>query len=77
MRLNLKVIVERKDIYYLSIAANSAHVGFTKKADAEPGVISVDLDAITGMHGIQFDLLLQSIVMHIIKHSNIIKCFIN
>mgnify|MGYP002883952957 CR=1 FL=1 len=44
----------------LSIAANSTHVGFTKKANTEPGMISIDLDAITMMHGIQFDLLFDS-----------------
>jgi len=44
----------------LSIAANSAHVGFTKKAESEPGTISVDLNSIDGMHGIQFDLIFNS-----------------
>jgi len=44
----------------LSIAANTAHVGFTKHTESEPGSISVDLNSIDGMHGIQFDLKFNS-----------------
>lgn len=44
----------------LSIAANTAHVGFTKNVDSELGSISVDLSSIEGMHGIQFDLQFDS-----------------
>jgi len=44
----------------LSIAANTAHVGFTKNSESKPGSISVDLNSIDGMHGIQFDLKFNS-----------------
>ena len=54
----------------LSIAANTAHVGFTKHTQSEPGSISVDLNSIDGMHGIQFDLKFNSFVSFI----RICKC---